>query len=138
MQTSQKRLAPLDGTCTTDRHLVSPVTSAETSSGVISGIGTFRQSVEASESHDGGRGGEAWQSSRSSSTFLSRRRGTQCLVCNLEAGALHVFVAVDFRWVTAKVDTETKEAEQIPTISVDCGFFGPPEDTAHNTLPVLI
>ena len=37
-----------------------------------------------------------------------------------------------------KVDTKTKEAEQIPTVSVDCGFFGQPEDRAHNTLPVLI
>ena len=37
-----------------------------------------------------------------------------------------------------KVDAETKEAEQIPTISVDYGFFGQPEDRAHNTLPVLI
>ena len=30
------------------------------------------------------------------------------------------------------------EAAQIPTISVDCGFFGQPEDRAHDTLPVLI
>ena len=37
-----------------------------------------------------------------------------------------------------KVVTKTKEAEQIPTVSVDCGFFGQPEDRAHDTLPVLI
>ena len=37
-----------------------------------------------------------------------------------------------------KVDTETKEAEQITRISVDHGFFGQPEDRAHNTLPVLV
>ena len=30
------------------------------------------------------------------------------------------------------------EAEQIPTVSVDYGFFGQPEDRAHDTLPVLI
>ena len=35
-----------------------------------------------------------------------------------------------------KVDVKT-EAEQIP-VSVDCGFFGQPEDRAHGTLPVLI
>ena len=33
---------------------------------------------------------------------------------------------------------KTKEAEQIPTISVDCGFFGQPDGRAHDTLPVLI
>ena len=37
-----------------------------------------------------------------------------------------------------RVDAKTKEAEQIPTISVDCGFFGQPEYRAHDTLPVLI
>ena len=37
-----------------------------------------------------------------------------------------------------KVDAETKQDEQIPTISVDYGFFGQPEDKAHCTLPVLI
>ena len=37
-----------------------------------------------------------------------------------------------------KVDTKTKEAEEIPTVSVDYGFFGQPEDRAHDTLPVLI
>ena len=36
-----------------------------------------------------------------------------------------------------RVDAKTKEAEQIPTISVDCGFFGQPEDRAHDTLLVL-
>ena len=36
-----------------------------------------------------------------------------------------------------KVDTKT-EAEQIPTVDVDCGVFGQPEDRAHGTLPVLI
>ena len=36
-----------------------------------------------------------------------------------------------------RVDAKIKEAEQIPTISVDCSFFGQPEDRAHNTLPVL-
>ena len=35
-----------------------------------------------------------------------------------------------------KVDMKTKEAEQIPTVSVDYGFFGRPEDRAHDTLPV--
>ena len=37
-----------------------------------------------------------------------------------------------------KVDTKTKEAEQVPTVSVDHGFFGQPEDRAHDTLPLLI
>ena len=37
-----------------------------------------------------------------------------------------------------KVDTKTKEAAQIPTVSVDYGFFGQPEDRAHDTLPVPI
>ena len=36
------------------------------------------------------------------------------------------------------VDTKTKEAEHIPTVSVDCGFFGQLEDRAHDTLPALI
>ena len=36
-----------------------------------------------------------------------------------------------------KGDTKTKEAEQTPTVSVDYGFFGHPEDRAHDTLPVL-
>ena len=31
-------------------------------------------------------------------------------------------------FVHRKVDTKTKEAEQIPTVSVDYGFFGHPED----------
>ena len=33
---------------------------------------------------------------------------------------------------------KTKEAEQIPTVSVDYGFFVQVEDRAHDTLPVLI
>ena len=37
-----------------------------------------------------------------------------------------------------RVDAKTKGAEQIPTISVDYGFFGQPEDRAHDTLPVII
>ena len=37
-----------------------------------------------------------------------------------------------------KVDAKTKEAEQIPTVSVDYGFFGQLEDRAHDTLPVRI
>ena len=37
-----------------------------------------------------------------------------------------------------KVDAKTKEAEQMPVISVVCGFFGQPEDRAHDTFPVLI
>ena len=37
-----------------------------------------------------------------------------------------------------KADTKTEEAEQVPTVSVDFGFFGLPEDRAHDTLPVLI
>ena len=37
-----------------------------------------------------------------------------------------------------RVDAKTEEAEQIPTISVDYGFFGQPEERAHDTLPVLI
>ena len=61
-----------------------------------------------------------------------------CLICHSEGGALHVFVARGLRWGHRKVGTETKHAEQIPTSSVDCGFFGQPEDRAHNTLPVLI
>ena len=36
-----------------------------------------------------------------------------------------------------KVDAKTKEAEKMPTVSVDYGFFGQPEDKAHDTLPVL-
>ena len=34
-----------------------------------------------------------------------------------------------------KVDAKTKEAEQIPTVSVNYGFFWQPEDRAHDTLP---
>ena len=37
-----------------------------------------------------------------------------------------------------KVDTKTKEAEQITTVSVDYGFFGQPEARARDALPVLI
>ena len=37
-----------------------------------------------------------------------------------------------------KVDTKMKEAEQQPTVSVDYGLFGQPEDRAHDTPPVLI
>ena len=37
-----------------------------------------------------------------------------------------------------RIDAKTKEAEKIPTISVDYGFFRQPEDRAHDTLPVLI
>ena len=37
-----------------------------------------------------------------------------------------------------KVDAKTKEAEQMPTVSVDYGFFGQPEDRAHDTLQVLV
>ena len=37
-----------------------------------------------------------------------------------------------------KVDAEMMEAEEIPIVSVDHGFFGQPEDSAHDTLPVLI
>ena len=33
-----------------------------------------------------------------------------------------------------KDNTKMKEAEQIPTVSVDYGFFGQPEDRAHDTL----
>ena len=36
-----------------------------------------------------------------------------------------------------KVDAMTKEAEQMPTVSVDYGFFGQPEDRVHDSLPVL-
>ena len=36
-----------------------------------------------------------------------------------------------------KVDTKTKEAEQIPTVSAEYGFFGQPEDRARDTLPAL-
>ena len=36
------------------------------------------------------------------------------------------------------VDTKTKEAEQIPTVSVDYGFFGHPEDRAADTLLMLM
>ena len=35
-----------------------------------------------------------------------------------------------------KFDMKTKEAEQIPTVSVDYAFFGQTEDRAHDTLPV--
>ena len=44
----------------------------------------------------------------------------------------------DFRLVIAELMRKTKEAEKIPTTLVDCGFFGQPEDKAHDTLPVLI
>ena len=37
-----------------------------------------------------------------------------------------------------KLDANIKEAEQIPTVSVDHGFLGQPEGRAHHTLPVLI
>ena len=35
-----------------------------------------------------------------------------------------------------RVDAKAKEAEQIPTISVNYGFFGQPEERAHDTLLV--
>ena len=56
-------------------------------------------------------------------------------ICHFEFGALRAFEAEDFSRGHRRVDANTKEAEQIPTISVDCGFFGLPEDSAH---PVLI
>ena len=58
-------------------------------------------------------------------------RNTTSLICQSEAGALRVFVAVDFQWVTMK----TEEAEQIPTVSVDYGFFGQPGEpsTQHTS-----
>ena len=62
---------------------------------------------------------------------------TMSLICHFGAGALRVFVAGVFLG-HHKVATKTKEAEQIPTVSVDHSFFGQPEDAAHNTLPVLI
>ena len=37
-----------------------------------------------------------------------------------------------------KVDAKTKEAGQMPAVSVDYGFSGQPEDRAHDTFPVLI
>ena len=37
-----------------------------------------------------------------------------------------------------RVDTKTKEAEQIPTVSVCYMFFWQPEDRANDTLPVVI
>ena len=37
-----------------------------------------------------------------------------------------------------KVDMKTKEAEQIPIVSVDYGFFGQPEDRSHDTLPMFV
>ena len=37
-----------------------------------------------------------------------------------------------------KIPQEAKEEEQIPTISLDYGFFGQPGDVAHNSLPVLV
>ena len=39
---------------------------------------------------------------------------------------------------SCRIDTKMKEADQITTVSVDTGFFGQPQDRAHNTLPVLI
>ena len=47
-------------------------------------------------------------------------------------------MAGDFLWVIAESTQKTKEAAQIPAVSVDNGFFGQPEDRAHDTLPVLI
>ena len=49
-------------------------------------------------------------------------RHTTSVICYSEAGALLMFVAVDFHLV----------------ISVDYGFFGQPEDKTHDTLRVLI
>ena len=37
-----------------------------------------------------------------------------------------------------EVDAKTTEAERTLTVPVDYGFFGQPEDRAHDTLPVLI
>ena len=38
----------------------------------------------------------------------------------------------------AKVSQAEKEAEQIPTVSIDYGFLGQPEEGPHNSLPVLV
>ena len=35
--------------------------------------------------------------------------------------------------VHRKIDTKKEEAEQIPTVSADYGFFGQPEDSEHMT-----
>ena len=59
-------------------------------------------------------------------------------ICHSEAGALRVSVAEDFRLVIAWMTRKTKEAEQIPTVSVDYGFFGHPEDRADDTLLMFI
>ena len=48
-----------------------------------------------------------------------------------------MFVAEDLSLGYRRVDAKTKEAEQIPTISVDYGFCGQPDDRPHDTLPVL-
>ena len=40
-----------------------------------------------------------------------------------------------FRSWHHKADAKTKEAEQMPTVSMDYWFFGQPEDRAHDTLP---
>ena len=58
-------------------------------------------------------------------------------ICHSEAGPLRVRgrrLSLGHR----KVETMMKEAEQVPTVSVDYGFFWEPEDRAHDTLPVLV
>ena len=55
-----------------------------------------------------------------------------------EVGAHNVSHLAFRSWCSVCVHTKLKEATQIPTVSVDYGFFGQPEDRAHDTLPVLI
>ena len=61
-----------------------------------------------------------------------------CLICLSDVGALRCVRGRGLSLGQRRVDVKTKESEQIPTVFVDYGFFGQPEDAAHNTLPVLI
>ena len=56
-------------------------------------------------------------------------RHTTSLICHSEAGALHVFVAVDFHWVTAKLTRKRRR---------EIRYRRSPWTMGRNTLPVLI
>ena len=136
---SQKRLAPLDESRPNDRQVYpqAQVTSAEESGPVRAGDSG---PVRANEFTDEGMVQEAEEA-----MFQHR-------YCHPKLKwRAHNVSQLPFRsWFCACVrgqglslghrrfDAKTKEAEQIPTISVDCGFFGQPEYRAHDTLPVLI
>ena len=124
---------------------LSPVTSAEANSDMsVEGIGTFGPSVGASESH-------VMEDMVNVAEELKHGNLLAPVLLIKAVVGAHNVAHLPFRsWCSArvrgrglslghrKVDTETKVAVQIPTISVDHGFFGQPADRLLNTLPLLI